>query len=51
MHHDRRRPAREGQIATVYIGTISAQGTITKLLPGGYARVTFFGRVFTGRLA
>lgn len=51
MHRDRTTSKRVGQIATVYVGTISAQGTIAVLLPNGYARVTFFGRMFAGRLA
>lgn len=37
-------------IATVIIGTVSVQGILVRLLPGGMARVVVHGRTHTGRL-
>lgn len=37
-------------IATVIIGTVSVQGVLIRLLPGGMARVVVHGRTHTGRL-
>lgn len=37
-------------LCTVYIGTISMQGTLMRRLPNGMARVAAFGRCFTGYL-
>lgn len=37
-------------IATVTIGTVSWQGVLIRLLPGGMARVVIRVRVHTGRL-
>ena len=51
MPRDRSATKRRGDLATVHIGTVSAQGVITALLPNGYARVVMHGRMFTGRLA
>lgn len=37
-------------LRTIMIGTISAQGYVTRFLPDGYARVVLGGRTFTGKL-
>ena len=37
-------------LRTVTIGTISAQGYVTRFLPNGYARIVLRGRTFTGKL-
>lgn len=37
-------------LRTVTIGTTSAQGFVTRLLPGGYARVMASGKLYTGKL-
>jgi len=36
-------------IATITIGTVSVQGVLLRVLPGGMARIVIRGRVHVGR--
>jgi hypothetical protein len=36
-------------IATITIGTVSLQGVLMRVLPGGMARIAIRGRVHVGR--
>lgn len=36
-------------MGTIMIGTVSLQGVLTRLLPGGMARIVIRGRVHVGR--